>query len=132
MAAGKRRHDLNAEPVEDVAPEHVHHAMLEVFRRRQAHTRDDLRPELHRRLVVAIEASGLSHQAYAERMRTPDETLNAVLDAACAEVAEKAAKREALRRAFEASGRTVAEFAEMYGMKPGEVAQALARVKHTE
>ena len=131
MAAGEKRHDLNAEPVEDVAPEHVHHAILEVFRRRQARAPDDLRPELRQRLVTAIEASGLSRQDYAERMRTPDETLNAVLDAACAEVAEKAAKREALRRAFEASGRTVAEFAEMYGMAPTEVSKALGRAGPT-
>lgn len=131
VAAGEKRHDLNAEPVEDVAPEHVHHAILEVFRRRQARTPDDLRPALRQRLVTAIEASGLSRQDYAERMRTPDETLNAVLDAACAEVAERAAKREALRRAFEASGRTVAEFAEMYGLATAEVSQALMRTEPT-
>ena len=100
-----------------------------MFRRRQARTPDDLRPELLQRLVAAVEASGLSHQAYAERMRTLDETLNAVLDAACAAVAEKAAKRKALRRAFEASGCSVAEFAEMYGMAAAEVSQALVRAE---
>jgi ProP effector len=35
VAMGEQRHDLNAQPVEPVAPEHVHHAILEVFRRRQ-------------------------------------------------------------------------------------------------
>lgn len=129
VAAGEKRHDLHAEPVEDVAPEHVHHAMLEVFRRHQARTPDDLRPELRQRLVAAIEASSLSRQEYAERMRTSDEALNAVLDAACNEVAEKAAKREALQRAFAASGRTVAEFAEMYGMAPAEVSNALGQAE---
>ena len=34
VASGEKRHDLNGEPVEDVAPEHVHHAIVEVFRRR--------------------------------------------------------------------------------------------------
>ena len=127
VAAGEKRHDLNAEPVEDVAPEHVHHAILEVFRRRQARTADDLRPELQRRLVLAIQASGLSRQDYVERMRTSDETLNAVLDAACVEVAETSARYEALRQAFESSGRTVDAFAEMYGMAPAEVLRALSK-----
>ena len=36
VASGAKRHDLNGVPVEDVAPEHVHHAIMEVFRRRQA------------------------------------------------------------------------------------------------
>ena len=49
-------------------------------------------------------------------MRTAEEALNALLDKACAKVDEKAAKREALRRTFKAGGRTMAEFAEMYGM----------------
>jgi ProP effector len=35
VAMGAQRHDLNAPAVEPVAPEHVHHAILEVFRRRQ-------------------------------------------------------------------------------------------------
>ncbi len=130
MAVGEKRHDLNAVPVEDVAPEHVHHAILEVFRRRQACSPDDLRPELLQRLVVAIGASGLSHQAYAVRMRTADEVLNAVLDAACTEFAEKAAKREALRGAFQASGCSMVEFAEMYGMVVAEVSQALVQTDH--
>ncbi len=125
VAAGEKRHDLNAVPVEDVAPEHVHHAILEVFRRRQARTQEDLRPALRQRLVGAIEASGLSREVYAERMRTSDEIANTVLDEACAEVAAKAARREALRRAFETSGRSVDAFAEMYGLDPVEVRQTL-------
>ena len=39
------------------------------------------------------------------------------------------AKREALMRAFEASGKTEAEFADMYGMAPKEVASTLARAR---
>jgi hypothetical protein len=36
VAAGEKRHDLAGQPVEDMAPEHVHHALLELFRRRNA------------------------------------------------------------------------------------------------
>jgi len=125
VAAGEQRHDLNGVPVEPVAPEHVHHAILEVFKRRQARTGEDLRPKLRERLVAAIEASGLTREEYVLAMRGGDETSNAVLDEAFAEVGARTAKREALRRAFEASGKSVAEFAEMYGMRPEEVERTL-------
>jgi sRNA-binding protein len=129
VAAGHKRHDLQGEPVEDVAPEHVHHAILEVFRRRQGRTKDDLRPQLRERLIAAIEASGLAREDYMGIVRTQDETANAVLDEAFAELGVRNAKREALLRAFEASGKTVAEFAEMYGMAPGEVGRTLERAR---
>ncbi|MDM0036549.1 ProQ/FINO family protein [Variovorax sp. J22P271] len=129
VAAGEQRHDLNGVPVEPVAPEHVHHAILEVFKRRQARTAEDLRPKLRARLVEAIEASGLSREDYVLAVRTQDEVTNAVLDEAFVEVGARTAKREALLRAFEASGRTVAEFAEMYGMDPAEVGRTLARAR---
>ena len=48
-----------------------------------------------------------------------------MLDEAFAELGEQVAKREALRRAFEASGRSVEEFAEMYGMDPATVRLSL-------
>lgn len=127
VATGEKRHDLNGEPVEPVAPEHVHHAILEVFKRRQARSGEDLRPRLRARLVEAIQASGLTREEYVLAVRTQDEASNAVLDEAFAEVGARTAKREALQRAFEASGRTVAEFAEMYGMDPAEVARTLKR-----
>lgn len=129
VAAGEKRHDLNGVPVEAVAPEHVHHAILEVFKRRQARTEEDLRPKLRARLVEAIEASGLSREDYVLAVRTQDEVTNAVLDEAFVEVGARTAKREALLRAFEASGRTVAEFAEMYGMDPAEVGRTLQRAR---
>ena len=75
VAAGEKRHDLNGVPVEHVAPEHVHHAILEVFRRRQARTDEDLRPKLRARLVEAIEASGLSREDYVLAVRTHDEAI---------------------------------------------------------
>jgi len=130
VAAGLARHDLDGNPVEPVAPEHVHHAILEIFRRRQARTREDLRPRLRPRLMQAIEASGLSREDYAALVRVQDEATNALLDDALAELAVQAAKREALLRAFDASGKTEAEFADMYGMRPAEVQATLARVRH--
>lgn len=129
VAAGHQRHDLDGNPVEPVAPEHVHHAILEVFRRRQARSRDDLRPRLRVLLMEAIEASGLTLEDYAERMRVQDESANTLLDDAVAALKLEAAKREALLGAFSASGRTEAEFADMYGMHPAEVASALERAR---
>jgi ProP effector len=125
VAAGHKRHDLNGSPVEDVAPEHVHHAIMEVFRRRQARSKEDLRPWVRSRLVQAIEASGLAREEYLERVNAKDELSVTVLDEAFAELAEQSARREALRRAFDASGKTVAEFAEMYGMDPAVVKKTL-------
>jgi ProP effector len=126
VASGAKRHDLNAVPVEDVAPEHVHHAIMEVFRRRQARAKEDLRPWLRARLVKAIEASGLGREDYLTRVPTQDPGALAALDEAFAELAQQAAKREALQRAFEASGKSVEEFAEMYGMELAQVRRTLA------
>ncbi|WP_237288591.1 ProQ/FINO family protein [Variovorax sp. PAMC 28711] len=129
VAAGHPRSDLQGEPIEPVAPEHVHHAILEVFKRRQGRSTDDLRPQVITRLVAAIEASGLSREDYDLRVRSQDEANNALLDEALAELGRQAAKREALLRAFEASGKSEAEFADMYGMDPKEVAGTLARAR---
>jgi ProP effector len=126
VASGAKRHDLNAAALEDVAPEHVHHAIMEVFRRRQARSKEDLRPWLHSRLVKAIEASGLAREQYVALVSTQDPVALAALDDAFAELAQQAAKREALKRAFDASGKSIEEFADMYGMELGEVRRALA------
>lgn len=129
VAAGHPRHNLQGEPVEPVAPEHVHHAIMEVFRRRQARSKEDLRPHVRARLIEAIEASDLSREDYVACIRTQDDVSIALLDEAFAELAAQAAKREALMRAFEASGKTEAEFADMYGMNPAEVNRTLERVR---
>jgi ProP effector len=125
VASGAQRHDLNAVPVEDVAPEHVHHAIMEVFRRRQARSKEDLRPWLRSRLVKAIEASGLAREDYMARVSTQDPAALSALDDAFGELAQQAAKREALKRAFEASGKSLEDFAEMYGMELAEVRRTL-------
>jgi len=127
VASGEQRHDLTGQPVEAMAPEHVHHALLEVFRRRQTRSKEDLRPKLIARMVQACEASGLSPLAYAELVRSRDEAANAMLDEAMAEVEARAAKTEALLQAFKASGKSLDVFADMYGMDPRAVSRMLAR-----
>ncbi len=129
VAAGHPRHDLDGNALDPVAPEHVHHAILELHRRRSQRTEEDLRPQLVTRIARAIENSGLDREAYAVLVRSRDEKANAVVDEALAELAAQAAKREALLRAFEASGRGEQEFADMYGMKPGEVTRTLQRAR---
>jgi sRNA-binding protein len=135
VAAGMQRHDLQGQPVEEMAPEHVYHALQEVFRRRQGRAggertgSEDQRLKLRNRIVQAWEASGLPREAYAELVRSRDEAANAVLDEAMAEVAERAARDEALLRAFEASSATVEAFADMYGLEPGAAAQTLERAR---
>ncbi|MES2424510.1 MAG: ProQ/FINO family protein [Pseudomonadota bacterium] len=127
VAAGKQRHDLQGTPVEDMAPEHICQALLEVFRRRQARSKDDLRPKLRTQLAAAFEASGLSRQDYLERVQTTNAEANTLLTEAFAQLDVQLAKQEALARAFEASGKTPEEFADMYGMDLRDVKRALAR-----
>jgi ProP effector len=125
VASGLPRHDLLGAAVEAMAPEHVHHALLEVFRRRQGRTQDDLRPKLIARMVQALEASGLAPAAYADLVRSKDEAANAMLAEALSQAEARAAKNEALQRAFEASGKTAEEFADMYGLDPRAVRRML-------
>lgn len=133
VAAGMPRHDLQGRPAEAMAPEHVHHAVLEVFRRRQGRTPEDQRVQLRERAVQAIvdalDASGLTRAAYDERVRGRDEVANALLDEALAQAAARAAREEALLRAFEASGQTVEAFAGMYGLDPRHADPMLARAR---
>ncbi|MDO8448995.1 MAG: ProQ/FINO family protein [Rhodoferax sp.] len=127
VAAGNKRHDLQGVAVEDVAPEHVYLALLELFRRRQDRSREDLRPKLRAQLMAAFEASGLSRQDYLARVQTNDAQANTLLEEAFAERDEKLARQEALLRAFESSGKTPEEFADMYGMDKREVVTAIDR-----
>ena len=129
VASGQPRHDLAGQPVEALAPEHVHHALIEVFRRRQGRTPEDLRPKLRQRIVQAFEASGLGREAYATLVASRDEAANAITQEALGEAAGRAARDEALLRAFDASGKTVEAFADMYGMPAQEARRTLERAR---
>lgn len=133
MASGQPRHDLDGQSVEATLPEHVHHALIEVFRRRQQRSAEDLTPKLRKRIVMAYEASGLTREQYAERVRGRDEKTNALVAEALAEADARAAKDEALLRAYTLSGQaSEADFAEMYGMNPRQVAQQLERARQRQ
>ena len=127
VAAGKQRHDLHGNAVEEVAPEHVYLSMLELFRRRQARAREDLRPKFRAQLIQAFEASGLSRQDYQARVQTNDKAATALLEEALAAHGEKAARIEALLSAFEGSGKTRQEFADMYGINPHDLDVAIGQ-----
>lgn len=129
VASGQQRHDLQGQPVEAMAPEHIHHALVEVYKRRQGRGQDDLLPRLRARIVDNIDASGLTREDYAERVRTRDEAANVVLDEAFAELAARAAKDEALLRTFEASGQSVEAFADMYGMDVRAVTRSVVSAR---
>lgn len=128
VALGQARHDLDGQALEPVAPEHVQHAIVEVWRRRQGRDAAAARAWARVRLVHAIEASGLDREAWLERVRTNDASTQELVDEAFAELAGQAARREALVRAYKASGQQdVDAFAEMYGLDAALVRDALAR-----
>ena len=125
VASGLPRHDLQARPVEPVAPEHVHHAILELYRRRNGKAPERARQQAVDQLAAAIEASGMNREEYRERFTSHDDNVQSMLEEALAAVAQKRARREALQNAFKASGKPVAEFAEMYGLDPKEAKKLL-------
>lgn len=129
VASGQPRHDLAGQPVEALAPEHIHHALIEVFRRRQGRTPEDLVPKLRQRIVQAFESSGLGREAYATLVMGRDDTVNAITAEALGEAASRAARDEALLRAFDASGQTVEAFADMYGMPAPDARRTLERAR---
>ena len=124
VASGLPRHDLQAQPVEAMAPEHVHHAILELYKRRSKNP-EQARQQAVGQLAAAIEASGLSREAYRERFASPDDDRHALLEEALSMVAQKNARREAMQNAFKASGKTLDEFADMYGLDPKEAKKLL-------
>lgn len=126
VASGLARHDLQGKPVEPVAPEHVHHAILELYKRRSSRAPEQARQRAIEQLAAAIEASGLGRDQYRERFTSPDDNVHAMLEEALSMAAQRAARREALQNAFKASGKTVPEFAEMYGLDPREARRLLA------
>lgn len=129
IASGQQRHDLAGQPVEALTPEQVHHALIEVFRRRGARSREDLRPKLRQRILKAYEASGLSPDEYLQRMHGRDEEVNQLTRDALAEVSARAAREDALLRAYEASGKNINEFADMYGLHVLDANRSLERAR---
>ena len=127
VAAGKWRHDLTGTAVEPVAPEHVFASILEMYRRRQARQKADLRPQVVQQILAAFAASGLSPQDYEVLVHSADEQTNALLKEALDIETQARARQVATARAFEASGKTPEEFADMYGMAVTEVVKALER-----
>ncbi len=127
VAAGKLRHDLDGQPGDPVAPEHIYFALLEIFRRRQNRAREDLRPKFRAQLIAAFEASGLSRQDYLAKVQNNDAEATLLLTEALDERDQKVAKQEALLRAYNASGKTPAEFADMYGLRQRDIDLALAQ-----
>lgn len=128
VAAGLKRHDLAGQPVDDVAPEHVFLSIVELFARRQARTEEDLRPKLRNQLLAAYDKSGLSRQEYLARIGAPAENVQEVLDEVLDEVDLQRARRTALVKSFEASGKTPEEFANMLGMDVRDIKAALRAV----
>ncbi|WP_330166599.1 ProQ/FINO family protein [Comamonas koreensis] len=127
VAMGQPRHDLQGQVVEAMAPEHVFHALVESFRRRKPRDGEDLQLKLRRRIGMAYIASDLSRDDFLAKVQVKDEATQAMLAAAMQEVAEFDAKAEALATAHAASGKSVAEFADMYGMHPAAVERHLHR-----
>lgn len=127
VASGLARHDLQGQLVEPMAPEHVYQAIVEVFRRRKPKPGEDLGGKLRQRIAQAFVASKLAREDYTSLVQSKDDAANAALEDAMADAAELDAKAEATRRAFSASGQTPEAFADMYGLHPRAVADALAR-----
>ena len=129
VAAGMARHDLQGQAVEAMAPEHVLHALLEVHKRRQGRSQEDLRPKLRQRIIQAFEASGMSREDYAALLPSRDPAIRELFDQALDEAATRAAKDAALHRAYSASGLEPEAFAASYGLTAAEVSRMLERVK---
>lgn len=129
VAEGHPRCGLDGEPVQAAAPEHVLHAVMEIWRRRQGRDPQAARSWALGCIAHALEpvhAAGQDRADWLAQVRTQDPQALALVDEAWSELAAIAAKREALRRAYEASGQSVEAFADMYGMDLDQVKDALA------
>lgn len=125
LASGLPRHDLAGQPLEPVAPEHLFLALVEVFARRQARSDEDLLPKLQKQLAQAYEKSGLARSDYLARLGTPTAAVGAVLDEAINQVDQQRARRAALAKAYQASGKTPEQFADIFGVDLRQVQAAL-------
>lgn len=130
VAAGAARCDLQGVEVEAMAPEHVLHALIEVFRRKKPRDGEDLQAKLQRRIGQAFIDSGLDRETYLEKVQLREPSALEKVEAALADVAAFDARAEAVLRAFESSGvETVEAFADMYGMNVHQVQRQLQRAK---
>lgn len=126
VARGEPRHGLEGQAVDAVAPEHVLHAIGEILRRRQGRDPAGARDWALARLVRLFDGSGQSREDLQARLPARDAAFQALADEAWTEVVAQAARREALLRAYRASGQTPEAFAEMYGLPPAQVHAVLA------
>lgn len=129
LASGQPRRGLDGQAVEPVAPDQRFHAIVEVHRRRQQRSPEDMKPQLRQRIVRAFEASGLGREAYAVLVRGRDEAINAITEAALDEASARMAREAALLRAFEASGQELDAFAGGYGLAVDEARRMLERAR---
>lgn len=125
VANGLPRHDLQGQPVQDMAPEHVMMAIIELHARRQARNPQDLQPKLRAQMVHAYQSAGLSRTDYLARLPNLPEPMARLLDEVMAQVDQQRARDAALIKAFEASGKTPEAFAESLGMPLAQVRAAL-------
>jgi ProP effector len=129
LARGDQRHDLDGQAVAPLALDHHHHALAELFKRRQARSKEDLQPALRARVRELFVQSGLDRAGYAAAAKVQPEALDALLDMADQDQAAEIARREALLRAFELGGLSEAVFADQYGLAPDAVAPLLAQAR---
>ena len=131
VASGAPRHDLQGQVVEATAPEHVLHAMLELFKRRKprpGETPEQQQERLQRRIAQLFADSNLTREAFLERAQLKDPAVLARVERALDAQAEHDARAEAVARSFAASGAaSAAAFAQMYGMHPQAVQRQLNR-----
>jgi ProP effector len=129
LARGDQRHDLDGQAVAPLALDHQHHALVELFKRRQARSKEDLQPALRARVRELFVQSGLDRAGYATSAKVQPDLLAALLDQADLDQAAEIARREALMRAFELGGLSEAAFAEQYGLAPEAVATLLTQAR---
>lgn len=131
VASGAPRHDLQGQVVEATAPEHVLHAMLELFKRRKprpGETPEQQQERLQRRIAQLFADSNLTREAFLERAQLKDPAVLGTVERALDAQAEHDARAEAVARSFAASGAaSAAAFAQMYGMHPQAVQRQLNR-----
>lgn len=131
VASGAPRHDLQGQVVEATAPEHVLHAMLELFKRRKprpGETPEQQQERLQRRIAQLFADSNLTREAFLERAQLKDPAALATVERALDAQAEQDARAEAVARSFAASGAaSPVAFAQMYGMHPQAVQRQLTR-----